>query len=685
MSARKDVRREIWSRLATGNPPGLAVLYACTSKRLNAVSQRSLVMPSTRAIALISEDDAFIRNALAEAHLPSLLTALAHLTGDPSLLRAELTPSTDFLAGEQGGLTPELQDEARDVAFRAIRTYRDGGCKPAPHPSDDSVRRMIDFMTGGAAGDAYVPLLREELEGAERDMRAPQWTRESLDGQAPFFVAIIGAGMSGLLAAHRLKQAHVPVVILEKNNEVGGTWFENQYPGARVDNPNYSYSYSFAQKSDWPFHYSPQRVLLDYFRECAEDFGLRGDIRFRTEVLSADWDEARCLWSLRVRTPSGAEETVEANAVISAVGQLNRPKMPEIRGMTAFEGPSFHSARWDQGVDLRGKRVAVVGTGASASQFIPEVAAQASRLTIFQRTPNWYIPVPTYHDRVGEGLQWLLGHVPHYAQWYRFWLFWVSTDGILPMAKVDPAWPSWELSVGAENQQLRDLMVAYLTEQLQDRPDLIDKVIPMYPPASKRIVIDNGIWPATLKRDNVELVTTPIKEITPRGVVTEAGVEFAADVIIYGTGFQASRFLTPMRVTGRNGADLHAQWSGDARAYMGVAVPNFPNFFMLYGPNTNIVVNGSIIYFSECEVNYLMACVRTLLEGKHRAMDCKPEVHDAYNVRVDEGNRQMAWGVSKVNSWYKNDKGRVTQNWPFGMLEFWQQTRQANPADYVFL
>lgn len=227
------------------------------------------------------------------------------------------------------------------------------------------------------------------------------------------------------------------------------------------------------------------------------------------------------------------------------------------------------------------------------------------------------------------------------------------------------------------------MFTMYMQGQLADRPDLIEKVIPKYPPASKRIVLDNGIWPQTLKRDNVRLITEPIAEITPRGVRTADGEEYRADVIIYATGFQASRFLTPMTVRGRDGVDLNEQWDGDARAYMGVVVPNFPNFFMTYGPNTNIVVNGSIVYFSECEITYVMGCLRMLLETGAKAFDCKVDVHDRYNDWIDRGNLQMAWGVAEVPSWYRNANGRSTQNWPYSLLEFWQQTREPRREDFV--
>jgi 4-hydroxyacetophenone monooxygenase len=308
-----------------------------------------------------------------------------------------------------------------------------------------------------------------------------------------------------------------------------------------------------------------------------------------------------------------------------------------------------------------------------------------AELFIFQRTPAWFVPVPMYHDDVPEGLRWLLRHVPHYAHWYRFWTFWLTTDGLLPAATVDESWPHQDRSVSMENDVLRMLLDGYMRGQFGDRPDLLEKVIPSYPPASKRMLLDNGVWASALKRDNVHLITEPIERITPGGVVTKDGVERRADVLILGTGFLASRFMAPMKVVGRNGIDLNEQWDGDARAYMGIVVPNFPNFFMLYGPNTNIVVNGSITYFSECEVQYVMGCLRMLLEGNQRALDCKMDVHDAYNRRIDEANAKRAWGVGSVSTWYKNDRGHISQNWPFNVIEYWQQTREPAREDFAFL
>jgi len=637
-------------------------------------------MAIARAVEPISASDEEIRAALKDAFLPALLPALAQATGDLSLLRDDLRPSPRIALGvEQGGMTAEQQQAARELAFEVITAIRDGRAPSRTISIEEALMRATEWMTGTPAADDYLPLLLEELAPNDVDPRAPDWRK---DPERPFFVAVIGAGMSGILAGIRLKQAGIPYVILEKNEDVGGTWFENTYPGARVDVSNAFYSYSFAQRVDWPHHYSSQEVLLDYFRSCAHEYGVVENVQFNTEVESVEWDEGRAMWQLHVRRKDGTRETIEANAVISAVGQLNRPQYPDIPGRDSFEGPAFHSARWDHSVDLTGKRVAVIGTGASAAQFVPVIAQKVGHLTIFQRTPNWFVPVPHYQDEVPAGLQWLFRHVPHYVHWYRFWLFWNTTEGLLPAASVDENWPHRDRSVSEANEQLRTLLAAYLQAQFADRPDLLEKVMPKYPPAAKRIILDNGVWAQTLKRDNVELLTDRIKEITPRGVVTADGKEREFDVIIYGTGFQASKFLTPMKVVGRNGIDLHQQWDGDARAYLGITVPNFPNFYLLYGPNTNIVVNGSIIYFSECEVQYIMGCLKMLLDNGYKAMDCKKEVHDAYNERIDKGNLQRVWGVANVNSWYKNEKGRVAQNWPFNLIEYWQQTREPNPADY---
>ncbi len=632
----------------------------------------------------LPNDDARIADALTQAELPALLGAVAHITGDLSLFDPRLAINPFLARAPQGGYTDEQQALAREIIASALKKFRDEQqCTPVNN-STDTLHAIMNFCAGEKVSERYMPLLLEELAVEGRDLRAPQWHKAHTAGAArEFDVVIVGAGMSGIAVAHRLNQAGVSFTIFDKNSDVGGTWLENTYPGCRVDIQNHMYSYSFAQKHDWPYYHSPRPLLQQYFRECAERFDLIDHIRFNTEVLSSTWGENAQLWRIVIRNAEGLEETVNAHALVSAVGQLNRPKFPDISGRDTFGGDSFHSAQWRHDVDLTGKRVAVIGTGASACQFVPTVAAQASQLTVFQRTAPWLIPADRYQKTVDPGFQFLLAHVPFYSEWYRFWMFWRGAEGMLPAATVDPDYPPSEKAVSAINEFTRDMLLQWTNALTEGDDRLREQLTPNYPPLSKRFIVDDGSWVAALRQPHVSLVSDNIASIEPTGVRTTDGVLHEVDVIIYGTGFQASKFLKPMSVVGRDGIDLHDQWDGDARAYLGVTVPNFPNFFCLYGPNTNIVVNGSIIYFSECEAHYVTECVRLLLEHNHGSLDCRMDVHDAYNERIDAANKLRAWGYSGVNSWYKNERGRVTQNWPFSVLEFWEQTRVAQPDDYT--
>src|ERR1051326_6533820 len=338
-----------------------------------------------------------IEAALAEAHIPSLMAALVHLTGDAGLLTEENKPVYDFFGDGQGNIKPEVQEQVRAAAKVAYLDYARGRKLPSP-PPHETIRKMMDFVAGAQIPERYVTFLKEELGIAVEDTRVPRWDTPKLkDAAAKMKVVIVGAGLSGILSGIRLSQAGVPFEIVEKNAEVGGTWYENAYPGCRVDNPNHMYSFSFEPNHMWPQHYSTQDVLLAYFRRMADKYDLRKHIRFETQVTEAAFDEASSRWKLRIRDKQGREETLEANAVISAVGQLNQPKIPDFKGRERFKGPAFHTARWRHDVDLSGKRVAVIGTGATAFQVIPEIAPRVKQLLVFQRSAPWLGPTPDYH------------------------------------------------------------------------------------------------------------------------------------------------------------------------------------------------------------------------------------------------------------------------------------------------
>ena len=385
----------------------------------------------------MTDHAAHLEEALAAAHLPSLAAALVHLTGDASLVGRDRWPVYDFFGDSKlGGYSPERQAGLRDKARAAIQAHLAGAPLP-PQPSLETVRQMMDFVAGVEIPEHYAPFLMEELQMSGADPKQPDWSSPKLRAAAATLpVAIIGAGMSGLLAGIRLQQAGIPFTIVEKNADVGGTWFENSYPDCRVDNPSHLYSYAFEPNHEWPNHFSPQPVLLAYFRGIADKHGLRRHIRFETQVEEAAFDEASASWKVRVRDKAGKTETLTAKAVISAVGQLNQPRLPDIPGRDDFKGPAFHSARWRHDVDLKGKRVAVIGTGASAFQFVPEVAKEAAHLTVFQRTPPWLAPTPDYHEPTSAAERWLIEHMPFYGV-VPFWLSRMLTDGVYG-GEVDP-------------------------------------------------------------------------------------------------------------------------------------------------------------------------------------------------------------------------------------------------------
>lgn len=391
----------------------------------------------------------------------------------------------------------------------------------------------------------------------------------------PFREAVIGAGMSGILSACRLQQAGIDFTVFEKGREVGGTWLENAYPGCRLDTPNFAYSYSFAQNPYWPHEFSERDAILAYYTTLASRLGVRDRILLETEVLSVIYDDSRRRWTLTSRNALG-EVTEEAfEAVISAVGQLNRPKYPDIPGQDQFTGDSWHTAEWNDDVDLAGKRVGVVGTGASAYQVVPAILSRVASLSVFQRNPPWMLPTPTYYDPISAAHQWLLASLPYYSTWHRFFQVWASVAGRWDLVRVDPGF-THPVSISAGNEALRQSLLRHLEKRYADRPDLLASQTPTYPPGAKRMLRDNGVWSAALKDPRTVLETQPIDSVTSSGIRMQDGSEHELDAIIYATGFRASEFLMPMRVVGESGRELHEWWEGDARAYLGSSTPASP-------------------------------------------------------------------------------------------------------------
>ncbi|WP_157216415.1 flavin-containing monooxygenase [Flavisphingomonas formosensis] len=625
-------------------------------------------------LAPIVEDDAFIRKALEAASTPALLATLIHLTGDPALLNERFRP-TPTMGTAFGTLPAEAHAELIDRAVAELGRLRDGPREPLRKPSADQIQRVIAFVLGQDVPGEYTPFAMDEL-GIE-PLPTPK-----MSPPPGFHALIVGAGMSGLLAAIKLDQAGIAWTIVEKNPDVGGTWFENRYPGVRVDSPNHNYAYSFAPNHDWSHYFSQGAEILAYFRSIADRFGLRERIRFGTELVEARFDEDAGLWRAALAGPDG-RETVEANILISAVGQLNRPRLPDIPGIADFAGPMMHSAQWDPSVDFAGKRVAMIGTGASAMQIVPELARIAEHVTVFQRHAPWITPQSVYRKPVEEGKSWLLGHVPHYARWYRFLLFYATADQVHPATQVDPDWPDHDRSISAMSGMVRDGLEAMFRQQTEGRPDLYEKVIPVFPPFGSRMLVDDGTWLATLRRDNVTLVTDGIDHVEADGVVDGKGIMHEVDVLALATGFHANRFLWPMEIYGREGRSLAALWGDEPRAHLGVTVPGFPNLFILYGPGTNLAFGGSIIFTVECQVRMMLDALARMVEGGGTTIECDAASYDAHVAELSAMLATSVWAHPEARNWYRNRRGVVVNTMPFRLIDYWTWTKSVAPYDYI--
>lgn len=473
--------------------------------------------------------------------------------------------------------------------------------------------------------------------------------------------AIVGAGFGGLCMGIKLKEAGIDsFVILEKADSVGGTWRDNSYPGAACDVQSHLYSYSFEPKHDWSRKFGPQPEIRAYMERCAVKYGIRDHIQFNKEVTSATFDKSLGAWI--IRTQGG--ETIRANILITALGQLNRPAYPKINGLESFRGKSFHSARWDHDYDLNGKTVAVIGTGASAIQFVPQIAPKVERLCLFQRSAAWVVPKP---DRPFTGFeQWLFKAFPAWDRLYRALIYWKNESRAIAFTRFAcllniyswlAHWHRW--------RQVRNP-----AKRRQLKPD--------YPAGCKRVLISNDYYPA-LDRDNVEIVGDDIRHIEAQGIVTRDGRFRRVDTIIYGTGFQTTDFLAPMQVVGLTGLDLNEAWRNGAEAYKGISVAGFPNLFIMYGPNTNLA-HSSIIFMLESQARYILRCVRRLLDPALHYMDVRADRQAAYNNALQNRLKGGVW--DGCTSWYKNAAGRITNNWPGFTFSFRFMTARLDLTDY---
>jgi len=621
---------------------------------------------------------ATLQVALEDANIPTLLLVLQHLTGDSKWTRPPYrpVPGKPLDDNDSGGLSLELQAEVRASALDAVIAFYEGRLQPVT-PSPDEVTRMLSCAMVEEVPVEYGELLSEEMGFISRDVEIPA---ESIPGD--FCVVIIGAGLSGLCMATKLAAAGVNFVVLEKDEDLGGTWLENVYPGCGVDTPGHLYAFSFAPNPDITTYFAKRNEVEGYIQRVASECDVKRHIRFNTEVVCARYETTNATWQIDIRDSNGDVESLTADILVSAVGMVNRPSIPPIPGLDEFPGPVMHTAAWDNSVDLTDKHVAVIGTGASAMQVVPSIVDTARHVNVFQRSKQWALPHPNYHRAVKETVRFLMKEVPFYIQWYRLRSFWNFSDRLHSALQIDPNWPHPERAVNQANDRHRVFLTKYITRQLGDRTDLLDACLPEYPPYGKRPLIDNR-WYQTMCRDDVTLLTEAVAKVSGENVVTRSGVEVPSDVIVLATGFKVLQFLWPMDIVGKSGTTLRERWGvDDAQAYLGVTVPDFPNFFIVNGPNTNAGHGGSAIHATEFQVRYIMQAIRHLAVNKAAAVEVDRGVFERYNEELDEALAHCIWSHKGMTTYYRNDAGRIVVSSPWKYVDYWERLREFDPSDY---
>ncbi|WP_104103172.1 NAD(P)/FAD-dependent oxidoreductase [Arthrobacter sp. 08Y14] len=626
-------------------------------------------------------DPSTLDRALANAHIGSLLPILRQLTGETRWLAEPFVPDPTraFEELNDGGLPADVQAEVRSAASAAILDWHRGKPAALPDPGSEDLSAMMSAAMGEPIGEEFSGVVAEQLGFAAYQ---PTDLSAAIAATRPELrVVIVGAGVSGLIAAINLKKAGIPYLMLDRNERVGGTWAENRYPGARVDIPSDLYSFSFRPKN-WTEYFSQRDEIFEYVRDVAAECGVLDGILFGHTVEAATWREENQHWVVRFAEPDGGLHEVAATALITAAGLHSLPNIPHFDGEESFLGRILHSAIWPDDVDLSGQKVAVVGSGASAMQLVVAVADEVKALSVLQRQPQWVAPNDYYFQKTDASKHWLYDNVPFYREWFRFRLYWLYTERTFAALPVDPQRAEKGKQVSSLNDAYRKMFNTYIGAQLDGDADLIAKTTPAFPPFGKRLLIDNG-WYRTLRRDNVELLVDSIARLTPTGLVTANGEEREIDVLALCTGFQQQRFLFPLQIIGRDGVSLMDVWGeDDPKAYLGLATPGFPNLFFLYGPNTN-PPGGSWITVAEAQVRYVVEQITRLVTEDLGSLDVKPEVEAAYTAELDSANNAMVYAMEGVSSYYRNSAGRVVTNSPWPVAEYWRRTAHPDPEDFT--
>ena len=627
----------------------------------------------------LSPEEQIFSDAIDVANIPTLLMVLVQLTGELHRLEEPYLPIRQPGLGDNdtGGLEPRHQQEVREAALEAILAWRNGRPIALPEPDYDLIVRMLSVSMAESVPTEYGQFTAAQLGQVKFLDHQP------ISSPPDFNVIVIGAGVSGLCAAINLQMLGINFQVIERNSTVGGVWWENSYPGAGVDTPNHLYSYSFAPY-DWQKYFCLRDELHGYLEHVCDSFEVRDTIRFETTVERIEYQNQKQNWLVTLCLPDGSQEQTEANVVISAAGIFNPPVSPDIDGLEDWEGEKWHTARWPETADLQDKKVAIIGNGASCMQIGPEIQNEVESLTIFQKSVHWAAPFEQFRKEVPDPLRFLLREVPLYRNWYRVRLGWTFNDRIHSALHKDPDWEHPERSLNAQNDAHRAYFTNHVISELGDHAsELLDRVLPTYPPFGKRMLMDNG-WYRMLRNPKVQLVDERISNVDANSLTTEDGSEYEADVLVLATGFDVLNFITTYEAQGRSGTSLMSQWEQDnAQAYLGTVVPNFPNFFTLYGPNLQPGHGGSLIFVVEMQVRYIMDVIQKMLDQNLGAVEIRQDIHDRYNEDVDQAHTQMVWTHPGMESYYRNERGRIVVNSPWRNVDFYAMTREADLSEYL--
>lgn len=627
--------------------------------------------------ALPLADTPELAAAIEAADLRTLLMTYVALSGDDAMLDL----FEPHLPSASMGLPPSapaaIVDRLR-TSMRALLTRADAVGDPVADPA--RLRRIMSVGMGETVAAEFIPLLLEQTGLGPQPDRSQRPARSLIP--VDFKVLVIGAGLSGMAAAIKLQEAGYDYTIIEKAPEVGGTWWSARYPGVGVDTLSHFYSYSFELNPDWSTYTPKGGEMQDYLVRTSRKYAIRDNIRFETTVTRLRWIDEEQLWAVTVRTGDGDEETMHAHAVINAHGPIHFWEWPQIEGLADFHGVKMHTAAWDDAVDLKGKKVALIGTGASAAQCGPAIAEDVGQLTVFMRSHHWVLPNAVAGTPVAEPVQWAMRHIPHYLEWFRFNVYWTSSDGLYQNLLKDPEWADHPHSISATNDALRQYCLGHLNQKLASRPDLIEKLTPDVPVFSKRIVMDTN-WLPMFLRENVALETHGIERVTPTGIRTVDGVDHEFDVLIFATGYNLARMTGSLDIEGRAGQKLYDLWGEEEPfAYFGMTVPGFPNYFHINGPNTGPNHGAGVNLLSEAQVHYILECLDLMAEKGIAAIEPTVEACEAFNDFVQAQMPNMIWTHPKSKTYYKNSKGRVIVSWPYRLVDFWQRSRTPQLEHY---